>query len=326
MRWLAVVMLVVATALGLLVNYVTVALFAYVIVAGVRRFIALMRRQLPVQWLRQPFAHEHRLRLVRSLLGLVLVAQIVFTQRVSIIPEQLGDDYLSLRMVLVATAIVAALIQLMPLGTLARARVFPIAAANIFLFTMLAMIYRQPPDPVQLANPMREELLVMQGGPSPVVNHHYVVHAQRHALDLVVVERERIYADARAGNEHSLCFGKTVQAPAAGSVVRAADGLHDNIGDQTDREHLVGNHVVIDIGQNRYVLLAHLRAGSVKVKAGDHVETGDPVGECGNSGNSTEAHLHIQVQDQADYTGDVTTYPIALAGRVLRRNGRVPRQ
>jgi len=318
-------MLLVATAVGVLLNFVNIALFAYVIVAFVRRLVAAARRQLHVQWLRRPFAREHRLQLVRSAAGLVLVTLIGVVQRVSIIPEQLGDEYGSVRLVLIAAVVIAALLQLVPVGTTQRGAVVPLVAANMFLVAVLAMIFQPTSGAVSLVNPMDDEMLVMQGGPSPVVNHHYIVKSQRNALDLVVVEHDRIYADDRSGNEHSLCFGKEVRAPAAGVVVRALDGVRDNLPGETDREHLVGNHVVIQIAKDRYVLLAHLRTGSIRVKPGDVVDISQTVGACGNSGNSTEPHLHVQVQDRPDYDADVTTYPIAFEGRVLRRNDRVPR-
>jgi murein DD-endopeptidase MepM/ murein hydrolase activator NlpD len=64
---------------------------------------------------------------------------------------------------------------------------------------------------------------------------------------------------------------------------------------------LAGNHVVIELdGRAGCVVLAHLRAGSVAVAAGEPVATGQVLGACGNSGNSTQPHLHIQVMDSPD--------------------------
>ena len=57
-----------------------------------------------------------------------------------------------------------------------------------------------------------------------------------------------------------------------------------------------GNHVVLDLGNEEYLFIAHLQTGSVKVKPGDHVKAGDAMGLCGNSGNSSEPHLHIHLQ------------------------------
>jgi murein DD-endopeptidase MepM/ murein hydrolase activator NlpD len=61
------------------------------------------------------------------------------------------------------------------------------------------------------------------------------------------------------------------------------------------------------------VLLAHLQQRSIAVHAGDRVRCGDVVGNCGNSGNTTAPHLHMQVQDKADiFAPGVHTFPIAF--------------
>ena len=59
----------------------------------------------------------------------------------------------------------------------------------------------------------------------------------------------------------------------------------------------MGNHVVIDLGDGVYAVLAHLRRRSIRVAAGQHVCAGDQIAECGNSGNTTEPHLHLQLMD-----------------------------
>src|SRR5690606_3865299 len=64
---------------------------------------------------------------------------------------------------------------------------------------------------------------------------------------------------------------------------------------------LAGNHVVIEVAGGHVVLLAHLRRGSLRVHPGRRVSAGDVVGECGNSGNSTEPHVHVQVSDRVDW-------------------------
>ena len=60
---------------------------------------------------------------------------------------------------------------------------------------------------------------------------------------------------------------------------------------------MLGNHVVLDVGDGRYAALAHLQHGSATVHAGEHVACGDVVGRCGNSGNSSEPHVHFQLMD-----------------------------
>lgn len=77
---------------------------------------------------------------------------------------------------------------------------------------------------------------------------------------------------------------------------------------------LAGNHVGIALADGGpYVLLAHLRRGSARVAVGDTVEVGQPVGECGNSGNSTEPHVHVQVSDALDGIG-ARGVPLAFRG------------
>ena len=71
--------------------------------------------------------------------------------------------------------------------------------------------------------------------------------------------------------------------------------------------HPAGNHVVLDLGQGEYLLLAHFQQGSVRVKAGDRVDEGQLLGLCGSSGNSSEPHIHVHLQDS----------PTALEGNGL---------
>lgn len=65
-------------------------------------------------------------------------------------------------------------------------------------------------------------------------------------------------------------------------------------------EQIAGNHVIIDHGNGEFSYYAHLQKGSVSVKAGDVVKAGDTLGKCGNSGNSSEPHLHFEVANSAE--------------------------
>jgi murein DD-endopeptidase len=62
-------------------------------------------------------------------------------------------------------------------------------------------------------------------------------------------------------------------------------------------ETVGGNYVILDLGQGRYAFYAHLQPGSLRVKAGDKVRRGQVIGLVGNSGNSTEPHLHFHISD-----------------------------
>ena len=65
---------------------------------------------------------------------------------------------------------------------------------------------------------------------------------------------------------------------------------------------IAGNHVVVaPTPDGPFVLLAHLRSGTVGVRVGDVVTAGVEVGRCGNSGNSTQPHVHVQATDSLDW-------------------------
>ena len=118
-------------------------------------------------------------------------------------------------------------------------------------------------------------------------------------------------------------FGAPVTAPIAGRIVESYDGAPDHVARRSQltlapyllsqgqrlREgicEVAGNYVVIDVsGEGPFVLLAHLQQGSVCVRDGDFVEPGQRVGRCGNSGNSTQPHVHVQVTDSTDWPNAV---------------------
>jgi hypothetical protein len=191
----------------------------------------------------------------------------------------------------------------------------------LFLGAEALRILAGPPGPaVELMAPFEGEWVVGQGGRSALINHHYPVPGQSHALDLLKLEGGRACLGDPQRLESYPAFGAVLRAPAGGRVVRAVDNNPDMAIGQTDVESLVGNHVVIEIGPDRHVLLAHLQRGSVAVSQGQVVRAGDPVGRCGNSGNTTQPHLHLQVQNRPDFLApDLRTYPILFRGARLAR-------
>ncbi|GAB3180589.1 hypothetical protein GCM10027060_10120 [Nesterenkonia halophila] len=57
-----------------------------------------------------------------------------------------------------------------------------------------------------------------------------------------------------------------------------------------------------DAATGLFVTLVHLRRGSVRVVGGDRLRLGESIGACGDSGSSTQPHVHLQVTDTADMT------------------------
>jgi hypothetical protein len=140
---------------------------------------------------------------------------------------------------------------------------------------------------------------VLWGGRTWEDNRHASVADQRYALDLLIWKTQGTFEGDGTRNEQYFCWGKPVVAPAEGKVVIAEDGASDNTPGIANPQKLYGNHVVIDHGNGEYSLLAHLMRGSLAVKIGAQVQASQLLGRTGNSGLSTEPHLHFQLMDSA---------------------------
>lgn len=128
----------------------------------------------------------------------------------------------------------------------------------------------------------------------------------RHAYDFVVTDDDgRTHAGGGAALEDYYGFRKPVLAPVSGRVVRVVADLPDNPVGRVDQQHPWGNLVVIHDERGFFVELSHFAQGSLRVRVGEWVEAGAVLGLCGNSGNSPQPHLHVQVQ-AASTVGDAT--------------------
>jgi len=162
----------------------------------------------------------------------------------------------------------------------------------------------QPAATVRL--PADVPLQVVWGGDTLAHNNHAAVPDQRWAYDLVVApyfgESERL--------EDYGCYGVPVVAPADGLVTAARDGEPDMIPGQLSNNTTAaeGNFVALQLETGTYLIIAHLQPGSVLVKVGQRVVEGQPIGKCGNSGNTSEPHIHIHHQRQ-----DPTVFPLNFA-------------
>ena len=187
-------------------------------------------------------------------------------------------------------------------------------------------------EPVTLSLPLAGRALVQNSPARRVPSHGTSLMASTYAIDLVPVDslgRRTAGRDWRTllstePPERFVGFGAPVLAPAGGTVVHVHDGEPDHparrsqlalvpymLG-QADRFRLgtvgiAGNYVVLELEDQRgFVAMVHLQRGSIRVSQGDVVRRGQHLAACGNSGNSTEPHLHLQVMDGAD--------PMAAAG------------
>lgn len=92
-------------------------------------------------------------------------------------------------------------------------------------------------------------------------------------------------------------FGKEVIAPADGTVIQIINGSIDIQPGEVDRSVGVGNAVITDYENGEYSLLCHLKHDSIKVIVGDRVKQGQVIGLCGNTGNTSQPHIHFHLQD-----------------------------
>ncbi|WP_091226446.1 M23 family metallopeptidase [Microbacterium sp. 3J1] len=180
--------------------------------------------------------------------------------------------------------------------------------------------------PFALELPFVGRWLVQNSPASRVPSHGTPQFGTSYAIDFVPVDETgrsapRTLASVVASEPPTAFagFGRPILAPAAGEVVVVHDGEVDHAAHRAGASSLwyaitqasriragaaavAGNHVVIR-SSGALVLLAHLRSGSVRVEAGQRVRIGERIGECGNSGNSTEPHLHLQVSDSIERDG-----------------------
>ena len=83
-------------------------------------------------------------------------------------------------------------------------------------------------------------------------------------------------------------------------MIKVIDGVEDNAIGEMNSKQLTGNTVIIRSQEGEYILLAHFKNNTIAVKERDKIKPGDLLGLCGNSGNSSEPHLHMQMMDKPE--------------------------
>jgi len=158
----------------------------------------------------------------------------------------------------------------------------------------------------ELSLPFKGRWLVAWGGDTKQLNQHHDTPNQRFAFDLLGVdENGNTRRNQSNTNEDYFAFDREVIAPADGRVVEAIDGVHDNEPGSMNPYSALGNCVVIRHRDDEVSVCAHLRRGSVAVKLDEQVQHGQLIGRCGNSGNSSEPHLHFHLQNSPVIEGGV---------------------
>lgn len=185
---------------------------------------------------------------------------------------------------------------------------------NVFVFSS----FSTDDKAMNLSFPLQEgTYYVGHGGNHPQMNYHNAYPDQKYAIDIVKLNTFGTRASGLYPKdlEKYAIFGDTLYSPCNGEVMEAVGNLTDQIPPATDRDHITGNYVSLKCENEKATLyIAHMKENSVLVEKGDLIQAGEKIGEVGNSGNTSEPHLHIHAEI------DGKGVPILFDGKFLVRN------
>ena len=153
----------------------------------------------------------------------------------------------------------------------------------------------------KLILPFHGNWTIIWGGDTKELNHHIENKAQKNAFDIVITDdKGNSFKTDGIANEDYYAFGKDIIAPCDGEIVLVVDGIRDNIPGAFNPMYIPGNTVIIKTQNKEYLFFAHFKQHSIVVNQGQKVKQGQLLGLCGNSGNSSEPHLHFHIQNVED--------------------------
>jgi hypothetical protein len=172
---------------------------------------------------------------------------------------------------------------------------------NIYTFTVQTIPEEAPTTFAKyqtktiLRLPFEGDWYVAAGGRTLNLNHHTVASDQRFAYDFLIKKEGVSFRNRGSKNEDYYCYSKRILAPGDGIVIDVINDIRENrLGEMPNSS---GNRVIIDHLNGEYSILAHFKYGSIVVKVGNHIKSGQYLGLCGNSGRSSEPHLHYHLQN-----------------------------
>jgi hypothetical protein len=298
------------------------------------------RGRLEYGLLRHPFRGELRPHLLQCLnhwLFWALFGAAILTGTFAIVPALVGwlfslplpdrIPYQPLVIALGVGVLVMAALALVPRRRVQVATNVLVAIGTVFLAFQLVRIFTPPSDPVAIDPPLAGEWGTVAGGRSTLLSHHYAYSTPyvRDALDFVRIVDGRGYDGDPMRAESWYGFGEPVLAPADGTVVSVSDIHPDEPIGELGQTPPYGNHILLEIGNHRYAILAHLKQGSARVSEGERVQLGQHIAAVGDSGNSLWPHLHFHVQEGPDFDQQARTVPVVFRDVVLIRGARESR-
>ena len=279
-------------------SFIPIAVFVLglPLLIGCSRLVAARKGRLEYDLLRAPLRPglgPHRLQLVNVVLFCGLAALTVSTGAYDAIARQLPGTYRVLLTLFFTCLVAFVLLALLPLRRVRLGSNVLVAAGTIFLATQLILLYRPPVDAVIISSPLAEEWWVGHGGRTELVNYHHTGSMQSNAVDIMRVGDGGIHRPGSTDLASYYIYDQPVLAPADGTVTYVLDGRPDQQIGSVDERNPSGNQLVIDIGGDRYLMMGHLRQGSIKVNVGERVSEGQQIARVGNSGHTKRApHPH----------------------------------
>lgn len=203
---------------------------------------------------------------------------------------------------------------------------FVLIPACFFLW-VISRTFSSPHDQsIVLDFPLKDgRYYIVQGGEDITINHHYSIPAQKYALDIVKINQFGFRAKKWIPKKLTdyYIFDSPLYSPMDGTIVEAVDLFNDLIPPETDPDHPGGNYIVIKSkDSNLLIVLAHLKSKSVLVSKGMQVSQGQELARVGNSGNTSEPHLHIHslLEKTGDSFFNGQGIPMIFDDRFLSRN------
>ena len=182
-------------------------------------------------------------------------------------------------------------------------------------------------DPVAyspMSLPFYGKWKVINGGIDKLNSHSRNIISQRYAYDFILSGEESKKLNTQKHNVNDyLTFNEDVYSPNDGIIIKVKNSIRDNKHAGSGwidiwTTDIRGNFVIIKHDKNVYSLIAHLKRGSCCVKKGDIVKRGQIIGKCGNSGHSTQPHIHFQLQDKVNWYFS-KGLPIIFSG-IMKKN------
>jgi hypothetical protein len=181
--------------------------------------------------------------------------------------------------------------------------------------------YQAEEPAIELVFPLRSGVYyVGHGGDHVLMNYHHAYEPQKYALDILKLHPLGWRAQGLLPKQLDkyAIYSDELYSPCNGTVMKAVNDLPDLIPPERYRNEPAGNHLVLWCeGTDADLYLAHLQQGSITVKPGDKVQTGQILGRIGNSGNTSEPHLHIHAEK------DGKGIPLKFNGKFLVRNSLI---